>query len=377
MIGHPRSLRLEPLESRNLLSVTLASGVLNVTGTNRADHVEIKFENNQLAVSVNNAKSLFDAAGVQKIEVFGLKGNDSIQIADDVAIDAYIEGGAGNDRILGGGGNDEIHGGAGNDRIVGGAGNDAIFGEMGNDRVNGGIGDDEIHGGAGNDQLAGDAADDELFGDAGNDKLDGDDGDDLVHGGAGADAVFGSLGDDDLFGDAGNDNLHGEDGSDDLYGGIGHDRLYGGAGDDSLHGDAGNDLLDGEDGNNLLDGDQGKDHERNGQSVDFETELRAVLTADNGMKVKAEYESETEDGGVSSELKIKVEGGTSGETLDVLVGGTQVGSITIDADGKGRLILSSHPEHDGELPLPDGLVIAVDTTIQVGTLQGTFQTSPS
>lgn len=66
-------------------------------------------------------------------------------------LNAYINGGAGNDTIVGGLGNDYLEGGAGKDRLTGGAGNDVLVGGGGGDILRGGSGDDIIKGGMGDD----------------------------------------------------------------------------------------------------------------------------------------------------------------------------------------------------------------------------------
>jgi len=159
--------------------------MLVVTGTSKSDHITINTDaNGNLVVKINKqADTIFAAAGVSRIVVNGMGGNDHIEISSSVTIDAELNGGAGNDHIFGGSGNDLLIGGAGNDHLNGGAGNDILHGDQGNDKLEGGDGNDILVGGAGNDHLIGGAGLDMLIGGAGNDNLDGGADDDILIGG--------------------------------------------------------------------------------------------------------------------------------------------------------------------------------------------------
>ena len=72
-----------------------------------------------------------DTTNVERVEVDGLGGNDSIDgsAQTNTAVALEITGGAGNDTLTGGAGNDTLIGGAGNDSLTGSAGADAfVFG---------------------------------------------------------------------------------------------------------------------------------------------------------------------------------------------------------------------------------------------------------
>jgi Ca2+-binding RTX toxin-like protein len=412
-----RSLRLEPLEARTLLtvSVDLAAHAIFVEGTPRADNIQIAMVGEDLSVSVNQENTTVpasDLAQVNGLEIKGLGGNDSIRISDNVALNALIDGGTGNDRIKGGGGNDDILGDAGADIVNGGAGDDRISGGSGRDSIRGGSGSDDIHGDAGDDAVSGDAGDDNLHGDAGRDRVSGgagnddvfgDDGNDALHGGAGDDSVDGGDGSDQETGDDGNDVLHGGSGrdrmsggngndfvsgddgddamtgaggDDSVFGGQGSDRMTGGRGSDRLSGDDGNDAMDGggPGQDDLIDGGAGSDRSRHGSEVEFNNELRAFMTdAATGAKAEAEFEFESEGGVVEQKLKIKVRHAAPNATLDVTIGGTLLTQqVTTDADGRGLLIL-----RQDEVP-----AIAVDTTIAIvdsvngTTFSGAFAALP-
>ena len=65
--------------------------------------------------------------------------------------DTYIDGKAGNDKLLGNAGNDVLAGGDGNDTLAGAAGKDELNGGVGNDLLKGGAGVDLLFGGTGID----------------------------------------------------------------------------------------------------------------------------------------------------------------------------------------------------------------------------------
>lgn len=214
--------------------------------------------------------------------------------AANVLRSAFLDGGAGKDRILGEGGDDLLAGGAGEDLLIGAGGSDLLVGDNlagsvgsslwafqggdpgnianGQEIVHGLVGmewdfasvdtgdADVLHGGAGIDYLFGEGGADSLYGEADNDFLAGGHGNDDLFGGAGADLLQGDL---DPQSNAavqtGDDYLDGGDGNDRLRGNRGNDVLHGGAGNDILNGDdikwndgAGNDYLDGGAGNDLI-----------------------------------------------------------------------------------------------------------------------------
>ncbi|MBO9695138.1 MAG: hypothetical protein J7499_02970 [Sphingopyxis sp.] len=185
------------------------------------------------------------------------------------ALDNFIVGSGGEDRLNGGDGADVLRGGAGGDILDGAAGSDTVeyAGSLGGVLVNlraqtatGGdaMGDrlvsiENAQGSAFADVLLGSVGANILTGGEGDDALSGDDGNDTLRGGAGADRLDGGKNE---------DMLAGEDGDDTLYGGQQTDRLYGGAGSDLLVGDAewvsslaARDSLDGGDGDDMLVGD--------------------------------------------------------------------------------------------------------------------------
>jgi Ca2+-binding RTX toxin-like protein len=160
---------------------------------------------------ITGSIDLTGAPSVERLEVNGLGGNDTITVGVTTTLEVVIDAGAGNDSVnasgsttpvtilggdgddtlTGGSGADEIHGGSGNDILIGGAGVDHEYGEDGNDI----FGDLSLAGNGVND----DAGADFLFGGDGADNFvwEPGDGSDLVQGGGDAgDALrfFGNAG---------------------------------------------------------------------------------------------------------------------------------------------------------------------------------------
>lgn len=226
-----RHARIESVEARRLLSVTLNEGVLRVIGTEAVENViDVALGSaGQIVVTLNGDVSEHAAEDVRRVAVHGRELDDTI-IVGAINARVLVMGHAGNDTITvngrrnvidGGFGDDVLTGSAGRDLIMGGPGHDLIHGLAGDDILRGGGGNDTIHGGDGSDLIAGNRGNDQLFGEAGNDTLVGNWGDDLLDGGAGRDL---------LFGGRGNDTLLGGDDNDRLYGGAGADELDGGGG---------------------------------------------------------------------------------------------------------------------------------------------------
>jgi Ca2+-binding RTX toxin-like protein len=172
------------------------------------------------AIVVNPAGLSLTVGAWQNVErIDGDAGNDTI-LANGMATDLYLTGGAGGDSLNGGAGNDTIAGGDGNDTMAGAAGNDVFLVWQAGDTIRtGGNGYDtvtvtnaggvfysvgtwlsveRIDGNAGNDTILanGMATDLYLAGGAGGDSL---------NGGAGADTIAGGDGNDTMAGAAGND----------------------------------------------------------------------------------------------------------------------------------------------------------------------------
>jgi Ca2+-binding RTX toxin-like protein len=216
-VGKPR---LEALEDRQLLTVSIVNGEIHITQTENADYARVVNDSGNYAVVDNNATHYFSPAEVwgNKVVYHGGGGDDGFYNETDLATEAY--GSWGNDFLVA----SMSHGQA------------KLFGESGNDTLKGGFADDYLWGGSGNDEMRGNGGNDFLAGGLTSlFNLISDD--DVMHGGAGNDRLFGVYG---------NDRLFGEGGYDILSGGAGRDYLNGGVGDghaDWLRGEAGADTF--------------------------------------------------------------------------------------------------------------------------------------
>ena len=197
--------------------------------------------NDTLAVSLSGTKvrltrngaiiSERELALVSQLNINGLSGNDTITIAANLLVPAYIFGGDGNDTITGGSGNDTIYGNFGDDFIIGGAGNDSILG---------GLGADLLSGQSGNDRIFGGDESDTIYGGAGNDYIEGKGKADTLYGGGGNDTILGGAGSDLIYGEAGDDWIY----VGDIVPLVFHDTVYAGAGTDRVSWDAGDTILE-------------------------------------------------------------------------------------------------------------------------------------
>ena len=150
---------VETLESRQMLSVSLAGGTLTIQGSAGNDNIVVSRDRGTpgfLSVSINGQATSVNATPVKNISINTGDGDDRIdfdQRNGAVKIDSVIVAGAGNDTVTGGNGADVINGGLGNDMLRGSAGGDRLEGGAGNDALYGGAGRDTVNGGAGNDKI--------------------------------------------------------------------------------------------------------------------------------------------------------------------------------------------------------------------------------
>jgi len=218
---------LESLEFRRHLSATIEDGVLVVTGTRRADRMELYIADDRrpdrLVVRDKGHEYRFDPTRIKRIRVELGTGDDEVIFsivnppADSgwtpatrklpIDIPATVRGGAGNDSMNGSNAGSLLDGGAGNDGLYALNGNDTLLGGDGDDRLDGMAGNDVLRGGAGRDLLMGREGDDVLQGDGGNDTLYGSEGDDRLEGGPGSDELDGGGGRDHVYGNRGTDTF--------------------------------------------------------------------------------------------------------------------------------------------------------------------------
>jgi Ca2+-binding RTX toxin-like protein len=197
-VGQNAAVRVEQLETRQLLAMTLNSstGLLTIDGTNHSDHVSVEFAGqSQIQVSQISELAVFPVGSVTSILFTGKGGRDHFQNLTDIP--AVAMGGPGPDTLIGGSGNDTLAGGTGADLLTGNGGDDRLDGQSGTgDTLEGGEGDDDLFGGSGRDTLLGGDGSDNLNGGYGNDSVFGDDGDDTLVGGGNQDSLSGGNGDD-------------------------------------------------------------------------------------------------------------------------------------------------------------------------------------
>jgi hypothetical protein len=105
------------------------------------------------------------------------------------------------------------------------------------------------------------------------------------------------------------------------------------------------------------------------------TVLTAQLTDSSGTDTGTSwYSTSTVDGTTTTLFKVSITGAAADTTLDVSVDGTIIGQITTDANGAGKLVLSSNPQGANEQQLPSNFptTVAAGSTITVGTASGSL-----
>lgn len=248
--------------------------------------------------------------------VYGLEGDDDIQVTGNLGVPVLLDGGDGNDTLTGSNGNESLTGGAGNDTLKAGSG------------------DDVLDGGADDDWLVGSNGDDTLTGGTGNDTLDGGSGEDWLDGGNGNNRLEGGNGDDTLRTEEGNDTLDGGSGRDDLDAGEGDDVLAGGNGDDVLLAGGGNDDVDGGSGDDSLDGGTGyADSLIGGNGDDTMTDVDGVARADGGSgndHILLTFDAGWNLNGSTSLLGTAVSGGNGDDVIELTANNP---AVEIDLNG--------------------------------------------
>jgi Ca2+-binding RTX toxin-like protein len=178
----------ETLESRRLFAavppvatVVEAGGVVDVTGTKKADdiHVRLNADGVTLEVAHNGVViGSYAASAVSLVRVDAGKGNDNVHVDANVLVATSLNGNVGNDVLVAGGASSTMIGGNGKDSLTGSPFADVMTGDNGKDVLSGGDGNDNMNGGNGKDVVDGGAGDDMVLGGNGRD---------LVTGGTGFD----------------------------------------------------------------------------------------------------------------------------------------------------------------------------------------------
>ena len=135
----------------NPVTAALVGNNLLITGSRNSDRVEVRLDSIADDIVVLSDKTeigSFDREAVLSITFHGLDGNDFIQVADPIAVETILDGGAGNDVLFGGRGNNILLGGSGRDLLFGSAGVDVLIGGTGRDLLAGRGGDDLLIGGS-------------------------------------------------------------------------------------------------------------------------------------------------------------------------------------------------------------------------------------
>lgn len=170
--GRKTSPVFEAVEPRRLFSVSLANGILKITGTSGNDNDSISLSGGSIVVKEGASSRSFSAGTVTKIVADLGAGNDKLTVASSINKPVSVIGGSGNDTITGGSANDTLRGGDGKDSLLGGSGVDLLYGDAGDDMLRSDAGNDKCFGGAGNDVMQGGTGNDNMDGGSGNDTVD-------------------------------------------------------------------------------------------------------------------------------------------------------------------------------------------------------------
>jgi Ca2+-binding RTX toxin-like protein len=259
-------------------TATLSAGTLTVFGDSQPNSITVgRNAAGQILVNggaVPVAGGAPTVSNVSLIQVYGLAGNDSIQLseASGALPRAYLFGGGDNDTLTGGSGADLVFGQSGNDALLGKGAADALYAGPGNDVLTGGDADDQVFGEEDDDRMVSNFGDDT----------------DLNEGGPGTDTVEvnGQAGPESFVAKANGTRVRFDrvnsvpvsidigtsemlavnaKGGDDHFGTIGdlapliEPTVDGGPGNDTLLGSTGVDYLIGGDGIDLVDGNEGND----------------------------------------------------------------------------------------------------------------------
>lgn len=159
-------LSLTALEAREVpATVTLAGGVLTVTGDNTSEGITVC--QNSAYLWVGGLSGVYPTSQVSKVVVDAKGGDDFVRLDTTgyaVSKPAHVFGGDGNDVVYGGSGNDYLDGQVGDDIVAGFGGADRVVGDIGDDDLYGGEQDDVVVGGLGADYISGGSGWDQLEG---------------------------------------------------------------------------------------------------------------------------------------------------------------------------------------------------------------------
>lgn len=123
---------LETLEDRlaPTAGILYPSGVLQIRGTNGTDVIRVVEDPaaNTTTVSLNGSLTSFETHRINRIDVYGWNGHDTVDLSQVISKPSRLFGGNGNDTLIGGGQRDLIYGQYGHDTMRGGPGYDYFHG---------------------------------------------------------------------------------------------------------------------------------------------------------------------------------------------------------------------------------------------------------
>lgn len=100
------------------------------------------------------------------------------------------------------------------------------------------------------------------------------------------------------------------------------------------------------------------------------TRLEARMAqAGTRLSGKAAYTSEPRRGGVRQSLSVEVQGGTPGATLTVTIAGREIGTIVVNALGRGKLERRSGGNDAGQIP---AMNFAAGDNVVIGPMSSAF-----
>ncbi|HEY1068386.1 MAG TPA: hypothetical protein VGE52_19845, partial [Pirellulales bacterium] len=108
---------------------------LFVYGTDGKDSIKVALVAGQYQVTINKVVVGTFPPPTGGLYVYGAMGDDTIDVGSTTTLNAFIDGGLGNDKISGGLGNDVILGRDGKDSLAGRGGKDVIIGGLGADSI--------------------------------------------------------------------------------------------------------------------------------------------------------------------------------------------------------------------------------------------------
>jgi Ca2+-binding RTX toxin-like protein len=162
----------DPGDGSDLIEGGDGFDTMRFNGSGGNEIMEAAANGNRLRFTRNLGNIVMDAGALERLDVFALGGTDQVTIGDLRAtptVQAFVDGGEGNDSLVGGPGRETLVGGLGEDTLRGNSSVDSLSGGLADadddtpDRVLGGNGTDYITFGHADRIDAGDGADELVF----------------------------------------------------------------------------------------------------------------------------------------------------------------------------------------------------------------------